>query len=951
MHLPSPSVLASVRLALIWFAITIGLSGISPSLSEAANFSEAESLYRRGSLEEAKKIAAEEVERGIWNRRWSELLIQCQLDTGDYSEALATYEAAIDRYPTSLPLRVLGIRVARYNDLPDRVALEKARIERDLQTGRLRYATADTLVAAGRFFSKNGIDARIILKSFYDRVLENDPLNLEALIATAELAVEKGDYKVAADSVQRAKQRGLEDARLDYLLAVALQPTDAEAASQALSAALQANPVYVPSLVLQAENEIDRELYEQAAQTIDKILAINPKDESAFALQAVLAHLKGDYAKENELRRRALEHYPDNPEVDHLIGRKLSDKYRFAEGAEYQRRALTADPTHLAATFQLAQDLLRLGDEKVGWELAEQVNTADPYNVVAYNLMTLKDRVDGFVTRRIADPVRVEVGDLLVRMSPTEDKIYGQAVADLLVEARNVLCEKYDLTLRRPVLVEIYPKQGDFAIRTFGLPGGEGFLGVCFGNVVTANSPASQGPRPSNWKSVLWHEFCHVVTLTKTNNRMPRWLSEGISVYEERLRDPTWGQSMTPRYREMILGEDLTPIGRLSSAFLAPPSPTHLQFAYYESSLVVEFLIEQYGEESFNAVLDSLADGVAANDAIAMNIAPLERLELQFAEYAHELANSFAPDLEFDREDYPDPPTPGDVITWAKSHPDNYWGKIAVARDRMKQNDFAGATKLLEELVAQGAATGEREGVLELLAQCYRKQDDRPLETQTLTKLLERSSDALPALERMIEIERERENWDAVRELCERSLGIQPLSLELQQTLSEAYQRLGKAELALPALRARRAMNPVDVAGLEFEMAQAHVAAGDHVAAEEHLVEALLIAPRFRNAHRLLLTVSRAKESEKDESSQEDEDSQKASDGSQKESAVEPAGNDEAPEKSDSSEDAEKPKSVSPEPGASQPADPNDEKSTKEEAGSDSGPGGEQQPDTKEEQQ
>ena len=93
----------------------------------------------------------------------------------------------------------------------------------------------------------------------------------------------------------------------------------------------------------------------------------------------------------------------------------------------------------------------------------------------------------------------------------------------------------------------MFPQQQDFAIRTFGLPGGAGFLGVCFGTVITANSPASQGASPTCWEATLWHEFCHVVTLNKTNNKMPRWLSEGISVYEERQADKTWGQTMTPQ--------------------------------------------------------------------------------------------------------------------------------------------------------------------------------------------------------------------------------------------------------------------------------------------------------------------------------------------------------------------------------------------------------------------
>jgi len=62
------------------------------------------------------------------------------------------------------------------------------------------------------------------------------------------------------------------------------------------------------------------------------------------------------------------------------------------------------------------------------------------------------------------------------------------------------------------------------------------------------------------------------------------------SVYEESQANPSWGQHMTPRYREMILENDeLTPVSKLSGAFLSPKSEQHLQFAYYESSLAVEF--------------------------------------------------------------------------------------------------------------------------------------------------------------------------------------------------------------------------------------------------------------------------------------------------------------------------------------------------------------------------
>ena len=176
-------------------------------------------------------------------------------------------------------------------------------------------------------------------------------------------------------------------------------------------------------------------------------------------------------------------------------------------------------------------------------------------------------------------------------MDAREADLYGPRVLALLKRAQKTLCEKYGVTLPGPVIVEIFPQKKEFAVRTFGLPGADGLLGVCFGRVITANSPASQGEHPSNWEAVLWHEFCHVVTLSKTHNKMPRWLSEGISVYEEGQQDPAWGRALNPQFRAMILGDDLTPLSQLSAAFLAPKSALHLQFAYFESALAVEFLV------------------------------------------------------------------------------------------------------------------------------------------------------------------------------------------------------------------------------------------------------------------------------------------------------------------------------------------------------------------------
>src|SRR5205823_2771702 len=112
-------------------------------------------------------------------------------------------------------------------------------------------------------------------------------------------------------------------------------------------------------------------------------------------------------------------------------------------------------PDYLPAKMQLAQDLLRLGEETEGWRLAGEVYRADEYSVLAYNLTTLQENLDKFRT--------IEADGFLLRMDAREADIYGRRVMELLSRAKATLCRKYDVQLDRPVIVEMFPQQQDFA--------------------------------------------------------------------------------------------------------------------------------------------------------------------------------------------------------------------------------------------------------------------------------------------------------------------------------------------------------------------------------------------------------------------------------------------------------------------------------------------------------
>lgn len=779
------------------------------------------------------------------DEEWPLLLGRALLTVGRYSNALAALRPSLEQFPFSLRLRLLAREAALFNG---DAALAGQMVEEIGQLANRRpwaYRDPPNLVALGQTALLLGADPRKVLENTFDRARKADPDYREAQLGSAGVALSKNDTELAARLLNESLKKFPKDPDFHHALARAYAPGDRKAMLESIAEALSLNENHVPSYILLAEHLIDAEAYDEAELKLARALEVNPHEPEAWALRAVLAHLGQQLAMEQRHRARALEFYTNNPAVDSLIGLKLSQKYRFAEGAAYQRRALELDPTHVPAKSRLAQDLLRLGQEDEGWSLLEQVYTEDGYDVVVFNLASLKDNLGSFTT--------LTNSHFVVRMGTNEAPVYGDRVMALLGRAHTNLCQKYGIELQSPTIVEMYPDQKDFAVRTFGMPGGAGYLGVCFGRLITANSPATQAGRAASWESVLWHEFCHVVTLQMTRNKMPRWLSEGISVYEELAENPSWGQSMNPQYREMILGEGLHKIHDLSSAFLAPPSGQHLMFAYYQSYLVVRFISEKYGVESLRRILRDLRVGVAVNDAIARNTAALDTLETEFAGFARDLAGKLGPGLTWEKAEPEDlAMKDGELTAWMRSHPKNYYALSQSARQHVKAKRWQEAKAPLQELIASYPVQTEPGNAYELLAQVHRELKETAEERKVLTRLAAVDSNATDAYLRLMELGEASRDWMVVLENAERFLAVNPLSHATYGFLGRASEALGRADPAIRSYQTLLKLDPPDPAGVHFRLAKLLQAKGDP-GARRHVLQALEEAPRFREAHALLL--------------------------------------------------------------------------------------------------
>lgn len=810
------------------------------------DLAEARTLLRTGEYDACIDMAKEEVERGVWNDGWPRLLLEAYLTTGKYDEALPVYETAIQRYSTNLRLRLLGAEVYRMNNDVIK-AKEAVEVIADLlQRMPWRYTGKDELIPLGEYFVSQGEDPKQVLEICYDQALKEDPKMVDAHIASARLALDKHDDQVASKSLAKALQLDAENPEVYYLLYRAWSGTDPEKATDYLKKGLGLNPRHVPSMLLQVEGLLNAEQYSMAIDLLKEVEAINPRLPKLWAMRAVVAHLQGKYADEGTFRKKGLEPWALNPEVDHTIGKFLADHYRFVESVQYQKRALDMDPSYLPARTQLAQDLLRLGQMDEGWEAVDIVREKDPYDVSIFNLKQLQSRLEKFAT--------IEIPGFVIRMDAKESRIFGKEVIQVLSEARQVLTEKYDVKLEEPIFVEIFPRQKEFAIRTFGLPGGEGFLGVCFGRLITANSPTALNV-DSNWKAVLWHEYCHVVTLQKTKNKMPRWLSEGISVYEERQRDKRWGQSIDPNYREMILGEDLFPVSQLSGAFLKPKTPNHLQFAYYESSMVVEFWMEKYGIATMQKLLNDLAVGMPINEALARYSGGIEGLDKEFAEYITKLAKDYCKDVDFEKGDLP---KGADVATWKEflhENPKSYWGLLATCQNLIKGKQWDVALPLVKQLIDLRPDDPSLDGPYAMLAAIYRGSKDVESERQALLKLADISDDCADAYTRLIEIDTERSDYASVLQWCQRMSDVHPMRATVLEAKASAADSLQRHSESIEALTGILELDPIDPSGIEFRLARALSNTEQWKEAKRHVLKSLEESPRYQEALDLLMKI------------------------------------------------------------------------------------------------
>lgn len=519
---------------------------------------------------------------------------------GQSAEALDIFSAIADDDIQGAPVRTL----VQYGSLLKFVG-EKGRAFNYLESAIQRYN--DGLVFASEDVAMIAL-ANWLLDRFHDansmfnEAIRANPNNLEAHVLWGDLFLQKYNAADAEQSYQEALE--INGRYVPALVGL----TKVNGDQRALQRAMAINPNSVDAMQTYALGMIRSNRKDEARSFLDQALTINPESLPVLSTLATEAKLFEREAEYQELLATVESFTPNNPIFLGNIADAYGNNYRFVEAVEFARAALAADPSYWQGYTLLGTNLIRLGEEAEGKENLEISYENDPFNVLTSNMLKVFDTLATYETR--------ESEHFKVHLSENDADILWPYLEPLLEEAWDTLTDKYGFEPEAPVLIEVFENSEDFAVRSVGLPDIGPLVGICFGKVITLISPDTL---TANWQEIVWHEFVHVITLQMTGNKMPRWLSEGISVWEESQGRPYWGRRQGLDLVRAIEDNKLFPVANLNSSFSGAQNNVDLGFAYFQSYLVVEYITDEFGFEKLVELVKQYAQ-IKEEDAIFVDV-------------------------------------------------------------------------------------------------------------------------------------------------------------------------------------------------------------------------------------------------------------------------------------------------------------------------------------------
>ena len=822
-----------------------GLVGASKAFAMMGNYQEAMSVV---------EVAVEDDEYARFPLL-STQLAEVKRAVGESKEALEILESVVAGLAEP-PVRTL----VQYGSLLDFVGQKQIAfsiLDQAVQryNNGLVFASEDVaMVALASWLMGNFHDAN----SLFSEATRANPNNLEAHSLWGDLFLEKYNASDAERSYQEAID--INGRYVPALVGMANVIGD----ERALQRALAINPNSIPAMETYGQLLMVNGREEEAQDYFERVLALNSESLKTLSVLASQAALEKRSAQYEDYLEQVESFSPNNPIFLGNVADSFGNNYLFDEAVEFARAAIAADPQYWQGYTLLGSNLIRLGEEEEGKANLEIGYENDPFNVLTSNMLKVFDTLETYTT--------LESEHFKVHMSENDADVLWPYLEPLLEESWVTLTAKYGFEPEGPILIEVFEKSEDFAVRSVGLPDIGPLVGICFGKVITLISPDTLS---ANWQEIVWHEFMHVITLQMTGNRMPRWLSEGISVYEEREGRPYWGRSQGLDLVRASEQDKLLHVADLNSGFSGAQDSADLGFAYFQAYLVVDFIADEYGFEKLVELVDQYAfikeEEERFDEVFDQN---LEQFDAAFRGWIDRRVAEI--NVYVHTEDLPDE---GDghghgVRENSSAILAELYNNVSLKqhmRARIEENDrdfqaylqlgivlfkeesfFEAKQYLNQAYELLPSYTGYPSPPL-VLSQIYEQEGNREAQLQQLELLLQNLQHDYASAIILAEAALEENNFERAEYYIDRAIQVDPYRADVHQLKASYAETIGDSQLAVTEYEVLLKLEINDPAEAQTNLAQAYLNNGQVLQAKKNILRALETAPSYQRAQRILL--------------------------------------------------------------------------------------------------
>ncbi len=768
--------------------------------------------------------------------------------TGRYAEAAAEFERS---EKTAQPVVKLRSQLRRGEVLKTLGQEEPAMtIFEAVVTAQddLEKPTAESLTIAARALTH--LERFKDATDLYLDATDADSSFLEAHLGGGELFTSKYNYEEAAEFFRDALKLNPGSARAHLGVALNKRIEGGEEMRTALARALEINPSLLEAKALSALLDLESERHAKAAETLEQALKINANSLEAHSLRAAMFFLQNRPADLATEERAILAINPKYGELYETLAHFATNTRRYSQAVAFLRKGIELSPRLWSAHLDLGTALMRVGQTEEGRAAIEVSFKGDPFNVWAKNTLDLLDSMQEYKEARR--------GTFLIKTSPKESDVLSAYAGDLLEEVSRTLAAKYRFTPKTPIWVEFFPNHEDFAVRTLGLPG-LGALGVCFGQVIAQDSPSARPGGQFNWGSTLWHEYTHVVTLQITDHLIPRWFSEGLSVYEERRARPGWGDDWNVSVLKAYLDGRWFKIADLDAGFMRPRRADDVSLAYFQASQICEFITERYG---FDAILEMLKryreHGKTAEILAAVLKLSEADFDREFTQWVRSKAGPYLKSVEASlKKENSGRLSKDELLRAAAANPEDFslsfraGVQLNADGDTEKAIDhFKRSIELFPFQTGSGTAYDQ-------LAQLYEKRGDKAAAVSSLEGLIKVDENNYPALKRLVALRLESGDKARALELLRQGFYVSPFDYSQHVLAGTTHLELNQAESAIKEFQIALTLNPPNMAEAYYNLALAQHTATRSGEARRTILRSLEIAPGYEKAQELLLRIAK----------------------------------------------------------------------------------------------